>query len=123
MVKFFIMGQATPFAIRQNIVELRKSGKTHQQISDELQIPFSTVNAIWGQYQHQVQIFTKPSLDCKSVSLSYCALGRARNSLRVMSVKIHIFTKKAKLIQLIHENIWFFYRYSTKNEVLKWGVN
>jgi hypothetical protein len=46
------MGQATPLAIRQSIIELRQSGKKHYEISQDLQIPLSTVNSIWGQYQH-----------------------------------------------------------------------
>ncbi|MDZ7934155.1 MAG: hypothetical protein U5M51_04140 [Emticicia sp.] len=45
------MGQATPLAIRQSIVELRKSGKKHYEISQDVNIPLSTVNSIWGQYQ------------------------------------------------------------------------
>lgn len=47
------MGQATPLAIRQMIVELRNEGKKHAEISLELNIPQSTVKLIWGQYQKQ----------------------------------------------------------------------
>lgn len=47
------MGQATPLAIRQMIVELRNEGKKHAEISLELNIPQSTVQLIWGQFQKQ----------------------------------------------------------------------
>jgi transposase len=47
------MGQATPLAIRQMIVELRQAGKKHAEISEELHIPQSTIKLIWSKYQKQ----------------------------------------------------------------------
>jgi transposase len=47
------MGQATPLAIRKEIVFLRQSGKQHAQISQELNVPFATVKYIWGNYKKE----------------------------------------------------------------------
>lgn len=45
------MGQATSLLHRKSIVELRKQGKTHAAISQELSIPISTVKVIWLRYK------------------------------------------------------------------------
>jgi hypothetical protein len=50
------MGQATPLAIRKEIVFLRQSGKQHAQISQELNVPFATVKYIWGNYKKEGEI-------------------------------------------------------------------
>jgi transposase len=47
------MGQATPLAIRKEIVSLRQSGKQHSEISRELNVPFATVKYIWGNYKKE----------------------------------------------------------------------
>ena len=49
------MGQATPLAIRKEIILLRESGKKHAQISQELNLPFATVKYIWGSYKREGQ--------------------------------------------------------------------
>jgi transposase len=47
------MGQATPLAIRKEIISLRQSGKKHAEISQELSVPFATVKYIWGVYKKE----------------------------------------------------------------------
>lgn len=50
------MGQATPLAIRKEIIWLRQSGKKHAEISQELNVPFATVKYIWGNYQKKAKL-------------------------------------------------------------------
>lgn len=45
------MGQATSLAHRKSIIELRKSGKRHIEISHTLSIPLSTVKLMWLRYK------------------------------------------------------------------------
>jgi transposase len=45
------MGQATPLAIRKEIISLRQSGKKHAEISQCLNVPFATVKYIWSKYK------------------------------------------------------------------------
>ena len=45
------MGQATPLAIRKEIIFLRQSGQKHAEISQALNNPFATVKYIWGNYK------------------------------------------------------------------------
>lgn len=47
------MGQATPLAIRKEIISLRQSGKQHAEISQTLNVPFATVKHIWGKYKKE----------------------------------------------------------------------
>ena len=47
------MGQATPLAIRKEIISLRQSGQKHAQISQALNVPFATVKYIWGNYKKE----------------------------------------------------------------------
>ena len=47
------MGQATPFALRKEIIDLRLSGMKHSLISEALRVPYSTVKLIWYRYQQR----------------------------------------------------------------------
>ena len=47
------MGQATPLAIRKEIISLRQSGHKHAEISQALNVPFATVKYIWGTYKKE----------------------------------------------------------------------
>lgn len=47
------MGQATPLAIRKEIIFLRQSGQKHAEISQALNVPFATVKYIWGTYKKE----------------------------------------------------------------------
>ena len=47
------MGQATPLAIRKEIISLRQSGHKHAEISQALNVSFATVKYIWGNYKKE----------------------------------------------------------------------
>ena len=45
------MGQAKPLDVRQKVVGLKESGKTHAYIAEALQISVGTVKNLWKRYQ------------------------------------------------------------------------
>lgn len=47
------MGQAIPLFVRERIVKLRQSGKKFTQISQEEQIPYSSVRKIWKRFEEK----------------------------------------------------------------------
>jgi len=47
------MGQAIPLCVRKRIVKLRKNGKKFTTISEEEQIPYSTVCRIWKRFEEK----------------------------------------------------------------------
>jgi transposase len=47
------MGQAIPLSIRERIVKLRQNGKKFTTISQEEQIPYSTVRKIWKRFERK----------------------------------------------------------------------
>jgi len=47
------MGQALSLAFREQIVQLRQTGKKFTEISRELDIPYSTIRQIWGRFKEK----------------------------------------------------------------------
>lgn len=55
------MGQAKSFAVRQQIINLKRSGQTHAQVADALQIGIGTVKNIWKRFNAEGESALAPS--------------------------------------------------------------